>query len=121
MAKHPDLLALKKNLKHFYCYFKSDTMLSISEDKSMLPFICVIHDDKYPNNLLLSIALDYPNAEKAVEIALYASKIKSTALTEPFFFSGNGSTYVGDEAHDQFQLEVMVPLEDLQPPTDSLH
>lgn len=119
--KHAQLRELKSKLGHFYCYFKSDNILTIAEDKAVLPFIQVICDENYPNHFLLSVAVDYPDSERAVEVALWANSIKSTVLTEAFFISANGSTYTGLEAHNQFELEQVYPLDKMLPLTDSLH
>lgn len=115
------LTQLKLKLENFYCYFKDDNILTISEHKDVLPFMQVICDSNYPNLFLLSIALDYPDSERAVEVALWANSIKSTALTEAFFTSLNGSIYSGEEAHRQFELEKVYPLDKIKLPSKIKH
>lgn len=119
--RHRDLKTLKSKLTSFYCYFKSDNILAVSEDKAVLPFIQIVCDSNYPDHLLLSVAADYPYSERAIEVALWCSQIRSTALTEPFFISANGSTYTGQDAYNQFELEQVYPLDKMIPLTDSRH
>lgn len=112
---------LKEKLSHLYCYFKDDNILAISEDKTTLPFALVIHDkENYKEYLLLSLATDYPNCEYAVEVALWANKILPTVLSEPFFISSDGTTYTGNDARSQWNLETL-PLDKMESPSKSFH
>lgn len=120
--ENKDLLKLQKKLKNFFSYFKDDNILAISEDKTTLPFALVIYDEEnFPDYFLLSVATDYNNCDVAIEVALWANKIKRSVLSDPFFISQTGNTYTGDEALSQYNLEVELPLDKLKPLTNSLH
>lgn len=100
------LRAIKKDLKNFFCYFKDDSILAISEDKIQLPFAFLILDPAHPKELLLSLAVDYPTSVNAVSIALTAGKRGQVSLTQPFYISmTNGDTYLGTEALDRWDME----------------
>lgn len=119
--EHPDLLKLQASIPHFFSYFKSDDILAISETKELLPFVFVINDSDYEHHLLMSLAVDYPHSDKAVEIALWCGKIRSTALTEAFYIAKIGTTYTGDDAYKYYDIETQLPLEEFEPHSDLLN
>jgi hypothetical protein len=119
--ENKDLLKLQKSIPHFFSYFKEENVLAISDNKDKLPFAFVINDDEYKFHLLLSIAIDYPNAEKAVELALYTNKIKPAAITESFYISQNGTTYTGDEAYKYWSIDLNYSLNEIDPESNTQH
>jgi hypothetical protein len=120
--EHKDLKKVQKKLKQYFSYFKHDNILVISEDKTVLPFAYLIIDENnYRGYMLLSLAVDYPYSEKAVELALIANLVRPVALSEQFFIAQSGTTYIGKDAHKQFQIETELPLEDIEPLSDVRH
>ena len=120
-SSNPLLLKLQKLITHFFTYFKSDDILAISDTKDSPPFAFVIIDDEYKHHILLSLAVDYPYPDKAAEVALWCSKVKATALTDSFYVAKNGITYVGNDAHKYYELDVDVPLEAIDPISKTQH
>lgn len=116
------LKRVQKKLDHYYSYFKADNILVVSEDKASLPFAYLIGENpSHPNHLLISIAVDYTYSERVTDVALLANSVKTVALTEQFFISNLGITYIGVEAHKYYQIETELPIEDINPPTDTLN
>lgn len=116
------LRRVRKALPSYFCYFKADNILVLSEDKSVLPFAYLIHDPiANPNFLLLSLAVDYPHSERAVEVALIANTVLRVALTENFFVSQTGNTYIGQEAFKHYEIECELPLQDIEPSSKTQH
>lgn len=112
---------IEKKLKNYFCYFKNDDILVISEDKSVLPFAYIINDYNYPDFLLLSLSIDYPNPIPVADITLIANKVKEVVLSEVFYISpSDGKTYFHDEAYERFELDNL-PLEDLEPISSEKH
>jgi len=115
------LLAIQAALPNYFSYFKEDNALILSEDKASMPFIYIICDDSYPDELLCSVAVDYPNPILVAEIALTASKVMKTTLSEPFYISPiDGQTYFDQEAYDKWDRDTL-DLNDLAPITTSIH
>lgn len=113
---------VQKNLKGFFCYFKAENVLVVSEDKSVMPFAYIIADElNYPDTLLLSVAVDFPFAEKVVHVALCANRIQKVALTDQFFIGQNGVTYMGEEADKYYEIETECPLEEIEPLCSNVH
>lgn len=119
--KNPELKKISQLIKDsFFCYFKDDNVLVVSEDKAVLPFAFLIKDSNYPDFLLLSLAVDFPFCEKAVSLALQCNNIRKVTLTEQFYISQDGVTYLGDDALKYHQLET-VPLEKIETISNTLH
>lgn len=119
--RHKYLKKAKKTLSDYYTYYKHDNILVISEDKAVLPFAYLIVDEHYPENILLSTAVDYPHLNKAIDVALSVNSIKKIALTEQFFIAQNGSTYFGNDAYKYHEIESQISLEELEPFSDISH
>lgn len=117
----PILLKVKKKLNNYFCYFKHENILVISEDKAVLPFAYLIHDkETHPHFLLISLAIDYPNTYNVAEITLLSNSVKRVALGEQFFISKDGTTYLGEDAHKYYSIETQLSIEDLEP-TSKVH
>ena len=113
---------IRNNLNGFFCYFKDKDILVISEDKSVMPFAYLISDEiNYPGKLLLSLATDFPFCDKAVHVALCANRVRETVLSDQFFISNSGITYLGEEADRYHQLEIDLPLDQIMPLTNTKH
>jgi hypothetical protein len=118
---NPHLKKAQAKLPNFFSYFKSDDVLIISEDKASLPFACLIFEQSIPDLLLLSICVDYPTSMNVAEIALVASKIYPTAITEPFYISPiDGKTYIDDEAYKKWDIDA-IDLEKLPAASEQLN
>lgn len=96
-------------------------MLAISEDKTLLPFAFIVEDENFPGLFVMSIAVNYTNSEKAVELALWASKIRLTALMEPFYIAQNGVTHSGENAYKYWDIDVQLPIDLVEPISEELH
>lgn len=117
------LIKIEKLLSDkFFCYFKSDDILAISEDKATLPFMFIISDAGYKSNLLVSIAVDYPNSINVAEVCLAASTVSDCLLGEPYFISvaQEGKTFFGDEAFEAWDMST-IDLSDLEPENNLLN
>ena len=116
------LKKIKSNLTGFFCYFKDKDILVISEDKSVMPFAYLISDEvNYPGKLLISFAIDFPFSEKAAYVALCANRVKPVVISEQFYIAQNGTTYIGKDASKYFEIDVELPLDQLQPESSHLH
>ena len=100
------LVSLSKELNvHFYCYFKNNKMLAISEDKASLPFAIIV---KERSKYLISLALDYPVTFNVAKICLVAPNHCGLNLAESFYISPkSGHTFFGDEAGNQWDLDTL--------------
>jgi hypothetical protein len=115
------LKEIQKLLTPYFSYFKDKQILAISEDKASLPFAFLINDKNYPNSLLLSIAVDYPNSITVVDLTLISSSISNILLSEAFYISpSDGKTYFGDNAYSRWDLE-MLDLNGITPESKQLH
>lgn len=113
------LKKIQKRIPKYFSYFKDDHILAISEDKMQLPFCFLIDDDRYPNKVLLSLAVDYPNSINVANLIVLA-KIPMM-LVQPFYISTtNGTTYIDDDAFHRWELEA-INIEQLTPPTMSVN
>lgn len=101
--------------------FKHDNVLSISEEKDELPFSYFLYDSTYPDFILLSIAVDYPNAIRMADVIVKATKVTGkVVLAEPFFISNDGVTYLGEDAYDAHTAET-TGLDDMEPASGTKH
>lgn len=101
--KDPGLVKIRSVIKSdFYCYFKHNNILTISEDKASLPFIIIVKEADYR----VSIAVDYLSPIVVAHLILAISKVKPINLAESFYISPNtGQTYFGHEASDQWDMD----------------
>lgn len=114
------LKQVKKEITLFYSEFKSDNILSISEDKNLTPFIHVLSDENHVGCLVVSIAVDYPICEKAVDLVLLLNSIAPVIRAESFFVNNKGEMSWGNDAYIQYELE-NIELQDLEPVSDKFH
>lgn len=121
MRVKKDLRSVKKLLTNYFCYFKHADVLVISESKEVLPFAYLVHDPDHPKVFLLSLAVDYPYTEKAVEVSLLANHIRPVIISDAFFIAQTGTTHVGDEAQYYHEMEVDLPIADVFPLSDTKH
>lgn len=105
----------------YFCYFKDNNVLMVSEDKALLPFMSVISDDRFPASLIMSIAVDYPKSSSCCQIVLNLNKFVDIRLTEEFYVAKNGNTYFGEEAHKFYDYDIQAPLEELEPTCEFRH
>jgi hypothetical protein len=120
--QHKHLVKAQKYLKHYFTYFKDDNILVVAEDKNSLPFAYVIIEDQnYPNIFLLSLDVSYLQMVKAINFTLLLNKIKEVKLVDGFFIAQTGITYIGDDAEKYRQLEFEIPLQEIDPESDTLH
>lgn len=115
-------MSVKKKLSSkYYCFLKDPNVLSISEDKSVLPYAHIIADEAHPQALLLSLAIDYPNPSNVADVALQANSVCPIVVSEEFYISPHtGNTYFSEDAHMQYELDAL-DLEHMHPPTDSIN
>lgn len=105
-TENKTLLKIARLLNNnFFTYFIDDTILSISEDKEVSPFAHLIIDDNFKGGVILALAVDYPDAIQAVEVALQARQISPVALGDPFYIAKDGHTYFEEEAYEKFSLD----------------
>lgn len=116
------LKKVQKHLKGYFSYFKHNDILVISEDKSVMPFAYIMSDEvNYPGILLLSLAIDFPFSEKAVDLALKANRVLPVAISDKFFVSQMGTTYIGDDADKYYEIETQLPLQEIDPASPNVH
>lgn len=122
MIENKWLRQAKTVLSGFYCYLKDDDILVVSEDKATLPHTFIMTDTVFPNTLLLSFAVDYPNASVAASIALHLTRVTKVALVENFYISKhNGTTFWGDDALKYYSFESQIALEEIEPESQARH
>lgn len=108
-----------KTLDTFFCYFKHDDIIAISEEKDMAPFAYVLFDDSYPDNLLISLAVDYPIASTVAKLVLLVNKTSPLLVADNFYINQMGQTLWNEEADYAFELD-MIDLDQCEPITDIL-
>lgn len=118
--EHPKLKKISKVLNNFFSYFKDDNILVVAEDKSVLPFLYIISDNTASNALLLSIAVDYPNAVFVADVVLKCSPIAKLALSEAFYIDAEGKTHFGPEAYVKWDLD-NVEFTKVKPISEKIH
>jgi hypothetical protein len=115
------LTKIQKKLNKYFTYFKDDNILVISEEKSVLPFAYLIADERYPNAILISLAVDYPQSINVAEIICLTSTIYRITLTEPFYIcTSDGKTYFDEEAYTKWELDT-IPLDKIEPLNKNVH
>lgn len=116
------LKKIQKRLKKFFTYFKHNDILVVSEDKADLPFAYVIMDEEgYPGIALISYAVNFPYPVKVANFALEINGLMPVAIAESFFIAQTGNTYWGEEAEKVFEMENLIPLEEIDPLSKDLH
>lgn len=108
-------------LKSKYCFLTGENILAVAEDKQSAPYAYVLTDEKIPNTILVSFAVDYPNASDAAQIVLDLRKISAVAMVEDFYLAKNGQKYWGEEAFKYYTFDTQLPLEELQPRSEERH
>lgn len=100
------LAKIESALKDYFCYYKSDDILVVSEDKSTLPFAFFIQEISVPNTVVMALAVDYSDCFAVSQVSILAATATSVVLGEVFYISPkNGETHFGEEALNQFDLE----------------
>lgn len=116
--ENPSLKELQESLPHWFTYFKSDDILAISLSKDDLPYAFVINDD---DRFLISLAVDCHHANVSAALALYCSDVKMTAITESFYIAKNGTTHTNDDAYKYYELDLELPLDEIDPSSATQH
>lgn len=112
---------IQGSLKNYFTYSKTSDIIVVSASKEELPFAYIISDDiNYPDNLLISFALDSSPAI-AANLALEVDRIKEVFISESFYISNAGQTFWGEEALERFQLDHFVDLESLEAASQELN
>lgn len=120
-TENKHLLKIQKLLNNkYFTYFVDDNILSISEDKTLPPFVHFIMDDEYNNIVVAAFAVDFPDAIVSAEVVLLANKVIEVGLGNPFYIAKNGNTYFDEEAYEMYSLDD-IQLEDWDPKSDAIH
>ena|SRR6185295_8253436 len=112
---------IQNNLKNYFTYLKTDSIIIVSMSKDELPFAYIIEDENYPNKLLIAFAVNFPIANIAGSLVLEVNKIKEVLITENFYISNGGMTYWGEEAVDKFHIDNIIDLESLEAASEQLN
>lgn len=119
--KLPTVNKIKTSLKEYFTYSKTSDIVVVSLDKTELPFAYIIEDSGYPNNLLISFAVNFPIANVVADLVLKVNKIKNVLVTENFYISNSGHTLWGQEAVERFHIDNFVDLETLEAVSEELN
>lgn len=118
--EHPKLLKIQALLPNYFSYFKSDNVLTLSEDKTSPPFAYLITNYEYPKEVLLSISVDYPTCINIADLVIKITKVSEIGLSEPFYISNSGMTHFNDDAYDQWSLD-SIDLNSMEPISQQLN
>lgn len=97
---------------------KDENIISLSPSNESLPFAYLLYDDDYPNTIILSFAVDYPDATASADLVLTLIHICKVAVGEPFFCDNGFNMHWGEDAYQKFELQELVDLGTLEPISD---
>ena len=123
MKKHLLLNKVVSKLSNqFHFDFLNGNVLTVSLDADDIAFAhLIVDEDQYPG-IILSLAIDFPEAYIASDLTLSLMHICPIALGEVFYLSRGGNMFWSEDAHSQCDIENNSDLlTTLTPITDSVH
>jgi len=119
--EQPILLDIQKILSaEYFTYFKHDNILVVAEDKTVLPFAYLIIDEHYPDEVLLSLSINYSNSINVAQCIINISNMYKVLLSDVFYISSDGRTYFNEEAYDRWDID-LINLDKIEPLNKHVH
>lgn len=121
MQLNPILSLIRNKLKDTYHIDVADeNAIRISSDQLSTPFlICVIEDD--PSVVLLSFTVEFTDASKIADILITITHITNVQISEPFYIDQIGNMHWGIPAYENFNLNLQLDLNEIEPNNDTKH
>lgn len=119
MKKNTLLKKLHKELSNRYLVnWEHGNILAIQLEAQIPSFCIVLYDEDHPGNLIVSVALDFPDPMIIADITIAASRVAPLLLGEGFYLTNENKVLWGEAAARQFAIDANpFDIMDFDPPS----